>query len=93
MHYLDIRLNDAHIPDSPFAVMVGSSASDPAMVIASGEGLEKGKCGNNYIILQADDRFGPKVCQIGPKIGQIRDFFRSDSVHFGAPSQNVLNLI
>ena len=26
-------------------------------------------------------------------MGQIRDIFRSDSVHFGAPRQNVLNLI
>lgn len=45
VHYVDVKLNDAHIPDSPFPVMVGSIASDPAMVTASGEGLEHGKCG------------------------------------------------
>ena len=28
-----------------------------------------------------------------PQMGQIREIFRSDSVHFGAPRQNVLNLI
>ena len=28
-----------------------------------------------------------------PQMRQIRDFFRSNSVHFGSPSQNVLNLI
>uniref|UniRef100_A0A0B7AYU4 Uncharacterized protein n=1 Tax=Arion vulgaris TaxID=1028688 RepID=A0A0B7AYU4_9EUPU len=46
VHYIDVKLNDAHIPDSPFPVMVGSIASDPAMVTASGDGLEHGKCGN-----------------------------------------------
>lgn len=43
VHYVDIKLDDHHIPDSPFAVMVGSSAADPAMVHAHGEGLECGK--------------------------------------------------
>ena len=28
-----------------------------------------------------------------PQMGQIREIFRSDSVHFGALRQNVLNLI
>ena len=31
--------------------------------------------------------------QIGPQMGQIWDFLRSVSVHFGSPSQNVLKLI
>ena len=37
-----------------------------------------------------------QVGQIGsdwPQMGQIREIFRSDSVHFGAPRQNVLKLI
>ena len=38
-------------------------------------------------------RFGPKVGQIGPKWVKSGNFFRSDSVHFGSVSQNVLNLI
>ncbi|XP_059167482.1 filamin-A-like, partial [Physella acuta] len=46
VHYVDVKLNDAHIPDSPIPIMVGSMASDPAMVTASGDGLEHGKCGN-----------------------------------------------
>lgn len=41
---MDVKLNDAHVPDSPFAVMVGSVAADPAMVHAHGDGLETGKC-------------------------------------------------
>ena len=45
VHYVDVKLNDAHIPDSPFALMVGSCAADPAMVSASGEALEHAKCG------------------------------------------------
>ena len=44
VHYVDVKLNDAHVPDSPFAVMVGSVAADPAMVHAHGDGLENGKC-------------------------------------------------
>lgn len=44
VHYVDVKLNDAHVPDSPFAVMVGSVAADPAMVHAHGDGLESGKC-------------------------------------------------
>ncbi|XP_050390221.1 filamin-A [Patella vulgata] len=44
VHYIDIRLNDAHIPDSPFAIMVGQSGADPALIIATGNGLETGKC-------------------------------------------------
>jgi len=60
VHYLDVKLNDAHIPDSPFAVMVGSSASDPAMVIANGDGLEHGKCGmkNKFMVKTAGSGSG-----------------------------------
>lgn len=47
VHYLDIKLNDHHIPDSPFAIMVGSMAADPAMVLAHGDGLERGSTGMN----------------------------------------------
>jgi filamin len=50
VHYCDVRLNEAHIPDSPFAVMVGSTAADPAMVHAHGEGLENGRCGTIWIL-------------------------------------------
>uniref|UniRef100_A0A0B7A146 Filamin n=1 Tax=Arion vulgaris TaxID=1028688 RepID=A0A0B7A146_9EUPU len=55
VHYIDVRLNDAHIPDSPFPVMVGSLANDPAMVTASGEGLERGKSGsqNKFVVKTA----------------------------------------
>merc|ERR1719158_587236 len=55
VHFIDLKLNDAHIPDSPFAVMVGSSASDPAMVTAQGVGLEHGKCGvkNKFVVRTA----------------------------------------
>lgn len=45
VHYVDVKLNDHHIPDSPFALMVGSTAADPAMLHAHGDGLENGKCG------------------------------------------------
>lgn len=52
VHYIDIKLDDHHIPDSPFAVMVGSTAADPAMVHAFGEGLEIGKVNakNKFVV-------------------------------------------
>lgn len=55
VHYVDVKLNDAHIPESPFALMVGSSAADPAMVSASGEALEHAKCGvkNKFLVSTA----------------------------------------
>ena len=37
-----------------------------------------------------DGRFGSKVGQIGPNMGQIRGFFRSDFSAFGAPAPNAL---
>ena len=40
-----------------------------------------------------DGRFGSKRGQIGPQIGQIRDFFRSDFSTFGSSSQMYWNLI
>ena len=40
-----------------------------------------------------DGRFGSKVGQIGPQIGQSRDFFRSDFSTFGSSSQVYWNLI
>ena len=36
---------------------------------------------------------GSKFGQIGPKMGQILDFLRSVSVHFGSGSRNVLKLV
>ena len=36
-------------------------------------------------------RFGPKVGQIGPKWDKSGTFSDQISVHFGSPSQNVLN--
>ena len=40
-----------------------------------------------------DVRFGFKVGQIRPKWDKSGNIFRSDSVHFGSSSRNVLNLI
>ena len=40
-----------------------------------------------------DGRFASKMGQIGPQIGQIRDFFRSDFSTFGSSSQMYWNLI
>ena len=44
-------------------------------------------------MLDKSGRFGWKVGQIGPQIGQIRDIFRSDFSTFGSMSQMYWNLI
>ena len=51
MHFVDVKLNDHHVPDSPFAVMVGSTAADPAMVHAHGPGLEHGSCSMYTLVM------------------------------------------
>ena len=42
------------------------------------------------VVISRDGRFGSKVGQIGPQIGQIRDFFRSDFSTFGTGEPNAL---
>lgn len=45
IYYVHIKLNEAHIPGSPFPMLVGKMSSDPALVMAKGDGLEKGESG------------------------------------------------
>ena len=40
-----LQFNEAHIPGSPFPILIGKMGADPALVMASGEGLSKGACG------------------------------------------------
>ncbi|XP_064616550.1 filamin-A-like isoform X2 [Liolophura sinensis] len=56
VHYVHIMLNDTHIPESPYAMMVGSLAADPAMLHAFGDGLEKAKTGqkNKFVVRTAN---------------------------------------
>lgn len=34
IHYIHIKLDEAHIPGSPFPMLVGKMGADPALVIA-----------------------------------------------------------
>lgn len=43
--YAHIRFNEAHIPGSPFPMLVGKLGADPALVFAKGDGLETGEVG------------------------------------------------
>ena len=43
--YVDVKLNEAHIPGSPVPFLVGKQGADPALVVAKGPGLEKGESG------------------------------------------------
>jgi filamin len=45
VYYVHLKFNDAHIPGSPFPMLIGKLGADPALVIASGKGLEKGETG------------------------------------------------
>jgi len=45
VYYVYIRFNEAHIPGSPFPMLVGKLGADPALVFAKGTGLEKGEVG------------------------------------------------
>jgi len=51
VYYVNIKFNEAHIPGSPFPMLVGKLGADPALVFAKGEGLEKGEVGELSIIL------------------------------------------
>ena len=53
VHYVHVKLNEAHIPGSPFPMLVGKMASDPALVLAKGDGLEKAESGH----YKEDQRF------------------------------------
>jgi len=45
VYYVHLKFNDAHIPNSPFAMLVGKLGADPALVVAQGDGLQSGLCG------------------------------------------------
>lgn len=47
IHYVHVKLNEAHIPGSPFPMLVGKLGSDPALVMANGDGLAKGESGRD----------------------------------------------
>ncbi len=45
MHYVHVKLHEAHIPGSPFPMLIGKLGADPALVLARGDGLLKGTSG------------------------------------------------
>lgn len=45
IHYFTIKFNEAHIPGSPFPILIGKMSFDPALVLANGDGLTKGESG------------------------------------------------
>lgn len=45
VYYVHIRFNNVHIPGSPFPMLVGKLGADPALVLVSGKGLERGVAG------------------------------------------------
>ena len=47
IYYVHVKLHEAHIPGSPFPMLIGKLGADPALVLAKGAGLEKGTSGIN----------------------------------------------
>ena len=47
IYYVHVKLHEAHIPGSPFPMLIGKLGADPALVLAKGAGLEKGTSGMN----------------------------------------------
>ena len=45
VYYVHVKFNNAHIPNSPFAMLVGKLGADPALVVAQGDGLQSGTTG------------------------------------------------
>ena len=50
VYYVNIKFNEAHIPGSPFPMLVGKLGADPALVFAKGDGLEKGEVGTLNVL-------------------------------------------
>lgn len=61
VYYVHIKLDEAHIPGSPFPMLIGKLGADPAMVLASGSGLEKGETGkpSKFVVTTANAGSGP----------------------------------
>ncbi|KAK2175347.1 hypothetical protein NP493_735g01030 [Ridgeia piscesae] len=45
VHYVTVKLKEAHIPGSPYPMLIGKMGADPALVLAHGDGLVKGETG------------------------------------------------
>jgi len=54
VYYVNITLNEAHIPGSPYPMLVGKLGADPALVFAHGDGLEKGEVGTWRVCVITD---------------------------------------
>ena len=48
VHYVTVKLKEAHIPGSPFPMLIGKMGADPALVLARGDGLDKGETGTRH---------------------------------------------
>lgn len=65
VYYIHVKLNEAHIPGSPFAMLVGKMAADVALVTAKGDGLDKGTSGKaaNFTVVTTNAGTGT-LCSI-----------------------------
>lgn len=64
--YVDVKLNEAHVPGSPLPFLVGKQALDPALVVANGPGLEKATAGKptKFTVVTANAGAGALIIQV-----------------------------
>ena len=62
--YVHVKLNEAHIPGSPFPMLIGKLGADPALVLAKGPGLEKGTAGRKYVWKQLKSPQTPRTISV-----------------------------
>eukprot|EP00914_Ancora_sagittata_P029586 GHVO01058605.1.p1 GENE.GHVO01058605.1~~GHVO01058605.1.p1 ORF type:complete len:718 (-),score=101.87 GHVO01058605.1:417-2570(-) len=69
VYYVHCTFNEAHIEGSPFPMMIGKMGADAALVLATGDGLEKGGCGKpcKFVVTTVDAGSGTLAVMIeGP---------------------------
>jgi len=65
IHYVSIKFNEAHIPGSPFPILIGKMSFDPALVLANGDGLSKGEVGKASKFKVATTNAGEGTLTVG----------------------------
>lgn len=88
VYYVYVRFNEAHIPGSPFPMLVGKLGADPALVFAKGDGLDKGEVGQLTCMSRFSSSFpvkmekmnSPVICWFFENCTCISPAFRTVSI-------------
>jgi filamin len=99
VHYVTVRLNEAHIPGSPFPMLVGKMGADAALVMARGDGLTKGESGkvSKFTVVTLNSGAGQLNVQVdGPSKVAIQVLEVEEGYEFSytavAPGDYLINI-